>query len=167
MRSSVLCGLAVVGVLAGTALAAGHATIEPGGKIGVMTIARGDRYSANWNLWLNCPTVINKAGTYHKSCNIPKGRLYIGAEDWSPSQRKLDAIWKQERWRLWVDGQPVDLPRFGASDNHRALNGKSVIVRNWNVILVDAPSGKHTVRYLWHVPSGAVVDLTLAVTIRK
>lgn len=140
---------------------------NPAGKIGAMTVVRGDRYSSNWSLWLFCPTDINKAGTYHKSCNVPTGRIYIGAEDWSPSQKKVDTIWKQERWRLWVDGLPVDLPRFGASDNHRVLNGKPLIVRNWNVILVGAKPGKHTVRYVWHVPSSGTADLMLAVTLTK
>ena len=167
MRSSIVCGLLVGGVLAGAAFAAQQA-VEPGGKIGAMTVVRGDDYNASENLFgVACPTLIPKPGTYHRSCNLPKvPRLYIGGGDFAATQKEIDSNWKGERWSLWVDGRPVDLPRFGASDSHAFFNGKPVVWKRWRVILVDAPSGKHTIRYLWKEPS-VVRDLTMTVTVGK
>jgi hypothetical protein len=47
MRSSIVCGLAVSAALAGAARAAKQRPVEPGGKIGVMTVVRGDAYDAD------------------------------------------------------------------------------------------------------------------------
>jgi hypothetical protein len=156
-------------VLAGAALAADQRPVEPGGKIGAMTVVRGDHYNADEMVWVaGCETSISKAGNYHRSCVLPKlPRLYIGTSWNALTQKELDNIWKYERWRLWVDGRPVDLPRFGTSDTRfRLNNGKRAFSRSWRVILVGAPSGKHTIRYLWRLPSGAT-SLTLAVTVEK
>ena len=79
----------------------------------------------------------------------------------------MTAAGNTSSWRLWVDGRPVDLPRFGSSDSYQRnrFNGKSAFVRSWKVILAHAPSGKHTIRYLWRFPSGGAADLTMAVTL--
>ncbi len=165
MFSKIACGLIVGGLLAGAAFAAEQGPVEPGGKIGAMTVARGDQYHADVDLLLFCPTLINKPGTYHRSCS-PEivRRLYIGAGDRAPTQNEVDSKFKSQHWSLWVDGHPVDLPRFGASHSYDYSNGKRVVFKTWNVILVNAPSGKHTIRYRWKQPQG-VVNLTYAVTI--
>ena len=54
MRSSIVCGLVVGGVLAGGALAAEQRPVEPGGKIGAMTVVRGNGYNADENMWVAC-----------------------------------------------------------------------------------------------------------------
>ena len=168
MRSGIVCGLVVGGVLAGAALAAEQRPVEPGGKIGAMTVVRGHDYDADINVNSVCAAWIPRAGKYHRSCSVPKvPRLYIGVGWAAPPQkeRELDNVWKQFRWRLSVDGRPVDLPRFGAYDDAgRYPNGKPAVFRNWKVILSGAPSGTHTIHYTWHIPSGSV-DFTMEVTI--
>ncbi len=168
MRSTIVCGLVVGGLLAGVAVAADQRPVEPGGKIGAMTVVRGNSYDSDELVWVaGCNDLISKAGKYHWSCVLPKvPRLYIGAESVELTQKKLDSVWKHEGWRLWVDGRPVDLPRFGTSDSYQRnrFNGKTAFARSWKVILAHAPSGKHTIRYLWRLPSGAA-DLTMAVTV--
>jgi len=45
-----------------------------------------------------------------------------------------------------------------------------VVWRKWRVILVNAPSGKHTFRYRFKEPGGAhggAVDVTMVVTVEK
>ncbi len=165
MRSKIACGLIVGGLLAGAALAAEQRPVEPGGKIGAMTVARGDTYHADLDLFTFCPTLINNPGTYHRSCS-PEivRRLYIGAGDFAPTQKEADSHFKSEHWNLWIDSHPVDLPRFGASHTYDYRNGKRVVSKRWNVILVNAPSGKHIIRYRFKLPQG-VVNLTMAVTI--
>jgi hypothetical protein len=168
MRSSIVCGLIASGVLVGAALAAEQRPVEPGGKIAAMTVVRGDAYNADENMWVACPVWVSTAGKYHRSCSVPKvARLYIGAAWAGPTKKELDREWKQEHWSLWVDGRAVDLPRFGTSDGPgRTPNGTPVLFRRWRVILAGAPTGKHTIHYLSHLPSGAV-NTTLAVTIEK
>ena len=169
MRLSIFCGLVVGGVLAGGALAAERGQpVEPGGKIGAMAVVRGDAYNADEVMWVDgCGGSISKAGKYHRSCSVPKvPRIYIGASWAESTQEELAKVWKHERWRLWVDGRPVDLPHFGTSDGHGSFKGKPAFFRNWRVILAGAPSGKHTIRYLWKLPSGAA-DVTTAVTVRR
>ena len=165
MLSKIACGLIVGGLLAGAAFAAEQGPVEPGGKIGAMTVARGDQYHADVDLFLFCPTLINKPGTYHRSCS-PEivRRLYIGAGDFAPTQKEADSHFKSEHWNLWIDSHPVDLPRFGASHTYDYRNGKRVVSKRWNVILVNAPSGKHIIRYRFKLPQG-IVDLTMTVTI--
>ena len=164
MHSTIACGLVVSGMLAGAALAADQRPVEPGGKIGAMTVIRGDDSHAK-NMWASCPTHISKPGIYHRSCSPSKSpRLYIGASDSRATQKELDSAWKNERWSLWVDRRPVDLPRFGASVSH-GFNGHDFFSKSWRVILVDAPSGKHTIHYRWRQPSG-VFDVTMNVTVQ-
>jgi len=93
-------------------------------------------------------------------------RLYIGAGDFAARQKEIDHYWKYELWSRWVDGRPVDLPRFGKSDRHEWVKGKPVVWKKWRVILAGAPSGKHTIRYRWTTLSGSV-DLTIAATVGK
>jgi hypothetical protein len=166
MRSKIACGLIVGGLLAGAAFAAEQGPVEPGGKIGAMTVARGDQYHADVDLFPFCPRLMfNKPGTYHRSCS-PEivRRLFIGAGDIAPTQKEVDSKFKSEHWSLWVDGHPVDLPRFGASHGYDYRNGKRVVSKTWNVMLVNAPSGKHTIRYRFKLPQG-IVNLMLALTI--
>jgi hypothetical protein len=133
MRRSVICGVIVGGLLAGAAFAAAQRPVEPGGKIGAMTVVRGGVYNASLNMLAACPgTQIPGPGTYHLSCSLPKvPRLYIGAGDAAQRQEEIDSRWKYEGWSLVVDGRRLDLPRFGASDSHGVLNGTPVVWRKW------------------------------------
>jgi hypothetical protein len=51
MRSSIVCGLAVSAAPAGAALAAKQRPVEPGGKIGVMPVVRGDASDPTSSWW--------------------------------------------------------------------------------------------------------------------
>jgi hypothetical protein len=168
MRSSIVCGLTVSAVLAGAAVAAEQGLVEPGGKIGAMTVVRGDTDNSELNVFDPCPISAPKPGTYHTSCTVTKvPRLFIGAGQHEQTQKELDDAWKHERWRLWVDERQVDLPRFGTTDKHQhSIIGKLGSWRTWTVTLAGAPSGKHTIHYQVQTPSGPI-DFTLAITITK
>jgi len=167
MRLTIVCGLVVGGVLAGAALAAGQRPVEPGGKIGAMTVVRGATYDADLVMLAACPATFTKPGKYHWSCSLPRvPRLYIGVSHFAHTQKELEISWKRERWSLWVDGRPVDLPHFGTSDSRHPIQGKLAFFRGWKVTLSGAPSGRHTVHYLMKDPSGAY-DMTTAVTIGR
>lgn len=137
-----------------------------------MTVVRGDADNSELNVFDPCPLSAPKPGTYHTSCSVAKvPRLFIGQSDNRQTQKELDYAWKHERWRLWVDGRQVDLPRFGTTDKHRhSLIGKLGSWRTWRVTLAGAPSGKHTIRYLVQYRSGAknlTWNLTWTITIEK
>jgi hypothetical protein len=157
----------VGGLLAGAAFAAAQRPVEPGGEIGAMRVVSGELYNASEDWFAVCTSHVSRPGTYHWSCSLPKvPRLYIGAGDVAPTQAEIDSRWKHERWSLWVDGRRVDLPRFGVSDSPISSNGRPAVLKKWKVILVNAPSGKHTIRYLEKV-SGAAYDGTWVVTVEK
>jgi hypothetical protein len=95
IRSTIVCGLVVSGLLAGAALAADQRPVEPGGKIGAMTVVRGDTYDADVVMVEVCPTIITKPGKYHRSCSVPKvPRLHIGESHFARTQKELDISWK-------------------------------------------------------------------------
>jgi hypothetical protein len=170
MRSSITSVLLLLalGTVAGGVAAAGP--IGPGGKIGTMTVVRGEVYEADLNIFNVCNPVILKPGRYHRSCSVPRvHRMFIGNGLVAPTRKGLDELWKRTRWGFWVDGRSVRLAPFGAFDRSvRSFgpSGKPAFVRIWKVILVGARPGKHAVRYLTRYPGGTI-DATWTVTVQK
>ena len=85
MRSSIVCGLVVGRVLAGAALAAAQRPVDPGGKIGAMTVVRGNTYDADELVWVaGCNDLISKPGKYHWSC--VRARVSVSRRGITPPQ---------------------------------------------------------------------------------
>jgi hypothetical protein len=132
---------------------AGASGLGPGGKIGPMRLAVGRSYQADLKLFDSCNPVILKPGRYTRSCRIPRvRRLFVGYGTFERTKTALVKEWKRTRWSLWVDSHAVTLPPFGTSDrslySFPAAHGKSVVLREWNVVLVGTTPGVHRVRYL-------------------
>jgi hypothetical protein len=144
----------------------------PGGKIGAMTLVRGSEYEADAELWGGfCEPFTPEPRRYNRTCRVvPRiHRLFIGYGDLEPTMKASTSAWKQLKWNLWVDGHPIDLPRFGTSE--RTLynvqgGGKNMILREWSVILTGATPGKHVIRYRTESPSGTT-DATWTFTVQR
>ena len=150
-RRLVLVFLPTTVVLLSVGFRSSQPPAGPGGKIGAMTLVRGPEEAADDELWRFCQPVLPK-GRRHGACFVPRvRRLFIGYGDFERTRMKLDSVWRALKWDLWLDGRRVDLPRFGTSDrtlyDFPPAGSKTVILREWNVILVGGTRGKHVIRY--------------------
>jgi hypothetical protein len=144
--------------------------VDPGGKIGKMTVVRGGEHEASAEIWGGyCDPFTPNPGRYNRTCRIVPRllRLFIGYGDLEPTMKASASTWKKMKWELWIDGRPVDLPRFG-TDVRTLFNvlgqGKNGILREWSVILTGA-TGKHVIRYRSDGPAG-ITDATWTFTVR-
>jgi len=145
--------------------------VGPGGKIGAMTLIQGNEHEADDELWGRyCAPSIPKPGRYSRACSVPRvERLFIGYGDLEPSMSASIAAWKKLKWKLWLDGRPVDLPPFGTDVRTLdtvQIGGKNAILREWSVILTGATPGKHVIRYRSVSPSG-ITDATWTFTVQR
>jgi hypothetical protein len=69
---------------------------------------------------------------------------------------------------MWIDGQRVDLQAFGTADRtlqkYPPAGNIDVVLREWNVTLLRATTGRHTIRYRTREPRG-VMDTTWRFTV--
>ena len=173
MRSkhvSVFVLVALTALVSGCGGSAGSA--EPGSKIGAMRLLRGTTSQADLKLFDSCNPVILRSGRRRRSCHVPHvQRLFIGYGIFEPTRRGLARDWRRTRWDLWVDGHRVDLPAFGTDDRtlyaFPPAAGKDVILREWDVILLNATPGKHELRYRSGSGSAATTDATWAFVVAR
>jgi hypothetical protein len=169
-RVSVFVLVALTALVGGCGGSAG--SVEPGSKIGAMRLVRGTTSQADLKFFDSCNPIILRSGRYRRSCHVPPvQRLFIGYGVFEPARRGLERDWRQTRWSLWVDGHRVDLPAFGTDDRtlyaFPAAGGKDVILREWDVILVNATPGKHELRYRSGPGSAAITDATWAFVVGR
>jgi hypothetical protein len=89
----------------------------------------------------------------------------IGYGDIDDSQELLDQRWQVYRYRLYVDGQEVDLAAFGTlPDTRDFIVHRDMWLRLWAVTIVDPTPALHTVRYVVERPAGdelaGITDIT-------
>jgi hypothetical protein len=162
--------LQVTAALLGGGCRSSPRSAEPGDEIGTMTLVRGTEHQADEEIFAYCNAVISKARRYHRSCNVPRARLlFVGYGDWERTRGALNSAWKQLKWDLWLDGRQVRLSRFGSAERllyaFPPAGGKTVILREWSVILVGATPGKHTLRYRRTSRSVGTTDATWTFTV--
>lgn len=148
------------------------ATIEPSTRVNGMLVVRGPAKHSEARLFSDwCDPVVLTPGRRTRSCGrIPRtARLYVGYGLFE-SEAKLERTWKASTWDMWIDGQPVDLLAFGTSDRWLLKFGpagnKDVVLREWNVTLLDATPGRHTIRYRTR-DRAWVIDTTWTFTVRS
>ena len=148
----------MVGVSVGCAAAAGiaqsrPATIEPRTRANGMLVVQGSSRQSQASLFgAICDPVVLKPGRRTRTC-APVGRvsrLFVGYGLFAPLGQ-IEREWKAVGWKLWLDGQPVDLDAFGTSDRvlskYPPADFKDVVLREWSIVLVDPTPGRHTIRY--------------------
>jgi hypothetical protein len=147
-------------------------TIEPWARVNGMLVVVGTARRAEvalFGTW--CDPVVLIAGRRARACgHVPRvERLFVG-HGWFAPAPSIEREWRQLRWEMWIDGQRVDLDKFGTSDRWLVrfppARGKDVILREWSVTLLRAPSGRHTIRYRTSWPGGTT-DTTWTFTVRR
>lgn len=128
-------------------------SIDPGTPVNGMLVVQGLEAEADVSLFgTYCDPIVRKPGRETRTCALlpPSKRIFIGYGIWGVSRKVVDQAWHKRSWGLWIDGQPVNLSRFGTSDRwlwrFPAANGRNVLLRLWSIILVG-PKGRHSIRY--------------------
>jgi hypothetical protein len=120
--------------------AGGDKPIEPGGRIGSVTVIKGEGDDILYQWDGVCP-----GGTdAEPACKARLGQqvnVSMGVFDDTHSG-KLDSLWAEHTYEMSIKGRPVNLKAFGSIDVSRPLIAK---VRAWNVVLVADKPGEITI----------------------
>jgi hypothetical protein len=160
-------------LISATVAAAGkeHETnIEPSTRVNGMLVVQGPARKSQARLFSDwCDPVVLTPGRRTRSCGrIPRtSRLYVGYGLFD-SEAKIERTWRASKWDLWIDGQQVDLQAFGTADRwllkYGPAGNKDVVLREWQVTLLRATTGRHTLRYRTREPAG-ITDTTWTFTV--
>jgi hypothetical protein len=169
--------MAVLAVLAFTTGASAANTrdgaIDPGTRVNGMLVYQDIGQQAQKSLFGGgyCDPIVLSPGRRTRTCGttVPHvSRLFVGHGIFAP-ERAIDRIWNRLTWAMWIDGQRVDLAKFGFTDrwlyNFAPADYKDVVLREWAIMLVGA-QGRHSIRYRTRWPSG-VTDTTWKFTVRR
>ena len=103
--------------------------------------------------------MILRPGRYVRSCApVPRvKRLFIGHGAFA-APGAINRVWHPAAHTAWFDGRQIRLRAFGTSDRplyfFPPADGKTVTLREWRVMLVNATPGGHTLRYRTKDASG-------------
>ncbi len=123
--------------------------VEPGGKIGEMTVENHIStrfYPTIWN-YCDIGAIRTKPGTATTDCEIASGISGIaivvgwGAKDETILESNLETM----KWELHIDGHQISVDAFESSPK----NWPDGPAREWVIDLVNLTPGKHTLRQLW------------------
>jgi hypothetical protein len=154
------------------ALAARSSPVEPGGKIGEITLVSLPEAKADYEIFQFCRPDILKPGRYKRSCTVPHTKLlFVGYGDFETTRAKLGMVWRQIHWTMSLDGRPVDLRRFGTEDRvlpaYPPAGGKTAYLRLWTVMAEDVSPGQHTLRYVSRQSGFGTIDVTWTFVVPK
>jgi alpha-amylase len=128
------------------------ALLMPGDKIGQMGVEISLSTIPNWLDYCNLSFF-----EYHSGetidCNMPLlPEFEVGAVWRARDQTLLDSSWNGLAWELYVDNYAIDLESFGTFDTDaQSEDGTNIRLRIWNLKLVNATAGRHTLRYVIYV----------------
>jgi hypothetical protein len=180
LRSPAFSGVAVVvlvlGILVGIWLVdvGGSASpppvglLRPGAELDGMRLTTANLVDDE--IFSYCDPYTPQSGIHARDCEVPQlQRLMIGYGNIAATQELLEQEWPPQRWRLFLDGQEVDLAAFGTLADRRSFDfevGHDVWTRLWAVTVVNPTPGQHTVRYLIEPsPAGDTLDITWTITV--
>src|SRR5262249_3921414 len=168
MRHAIAVTLILASVLVLSACGGGGGgTVEPGDRVGEMVVTTGSSQSPG--IFDFCYPIALKPGVYSRECTVPAvPQLFIGYGTFEESKAALHREWDAgaKAWQAFLDGRKIDLRSFGTMPDRSFYEpsvGGPVILRVWNVLLVEPTPGEHTLRYV----DGAKdpTDITWAFTV--
>jgi hypothetical protein len=116
--------------------------IEPGDKIGNFLITSGIEGEFTYSFYIQCSELSNQ---YTYSCDATVGspiNVSTGIYDQSGGS-KLNEVWTNSQYEMYIDDHPVDLKSFGTIDYTHPTMGK---IRFANVVISTDQPGEITVR---------------------
>jgi len=142
---------AIIVSCAGAAPESAQKMLQPGDKIGSMTVEEHvtDITYADIGRYCSYQWAENVPGSKNVDCKIPRyPRIQVDFGWEAKDVATLDVNWNAMTWELYIDGYQVNLDKFGQWSEipSRAVyqNG-----RGWIIDMVDVPPGQHTLRLLW------------------
>jgi hypothetical protein len=136
--------------------------IDPGQRVHGMRVVQGLARDADAELFgVICDPDVLGPGRRTRSCGAlpPVRRIFVGHGIWVVSKERLESQWRAyaRRTEMWIDGQRVNLARFGHSDRvlpgYPEAGGRDAFLREWSIVLVGA-QGRHSIRYRTRSRSG-------------
>jgi alpha-amylase len=126
--------------------------LMPGDNIGQMTVEISPSFTPNLLDYCD-PAFSDKPGGETVDCTMPLlPEFEIGQIWYATEATLLDSSWEALTWELYVDGHSVNLDAFGTFDvDVYTEDGTPITGRMWNLKLVNATAGGHTLRYLYRV----------------
>ena len=120
--------------------------IEPGDMVNDMVIVKSDLESAYYN-----EILVDKYCYYYEdyfwyACEAVHGdSLFLNCMGWvEDTPEELEAKWDKSTWEMTIDGQIVDLPKFGFIQQPSYYHpGKFVGV--WGVAIENLTAGTHKI----------------------
>jgi hypothetical protein len=169
-RGGVFVLLAVTAALLASGFRSSSPPVRPGGKIGKITLLSIPQERTNLEIFTFCRPDILRPGRYTRTCTVPHTRvLFLDCGDFETTKAKLNGIWRKIRWTVSLDGQPVDLRRFGTEDRilyaYPPAGGKNAYLRVWKVAAEDVPTGKHALRCVSRQSGLGTIDATWTFTV--
>ncbi len=116
--------------------------IEPGDKVGDFTVNTGEQGKFTYGFSVEC-SELGAANTY--LCNATTGEVInvsTGLYD-TTGNGKLDEIWTNSNYAIFINDRPVDLQAFGTIDYTHPQVG---VIRFANVVISSNKAGEITVK---------------------
>ena len=168
LRRWVFVVVAITTLVALVGFTAEARPLLPGDRIGTMRFVRGTAATADLKLFDICDPVhrigldsyrADRYRRYVRSCApVPRvKRLFIG-HGVVAAPRAINRVWHPAAYTAWFDGRRIRLRAFGTSDRplyfFPPAGGKTVTLREWRVMVVNATPGGHKLRYRTQDASG-------------
>jgi pimeloyl-ACP methyl ester carboxylesterase len=120
--------------------------IEPGEKIGEMTLEQGSLNLPYPSIWYFCDPMPDETEPTKSSadCQIPEISGLTIDMGWFARESKLDSNWKLISWAISVDGVWVNLEAFDWIESGYIAHGEDNKSRRWLFNLLDLSPGLHT-----------------------
>lgn len=164
LRRSLFAVFAITTLSALVGFTAASSVIRPGDRVGNMLLVRGTAATSDLKLFDICDPVILRPGRYVRACPpVPRvRRLFIGHGVFA-APRAINRVWQSSAYTAWFDGRRIQLQAFGTSDrplySFPPAGYKTVTLREWRVMVVNATPGAHTLRYR-RTDASSTVDAT-------
>ncbi len=138
--------------------------INPGDKIGNFLITTAGDSDVFYISKTHCPF---NNDTKTEFCELPEGtRVNVALaifEDNAPGGKSVDDYWKDQTYKMYIEGYPINLEAFGVVNYTTRREGKA---RIWDVVVVSDQAGTISVQSTG-VVGGNPFDYTAVVTYKE
>ena len=180
LRRLLFAAIAITTLAAVVGFTAEPRPLLPGDRVGTMLFVRGTVATADLKLFDICdpihrigldPYRADRYRRFVRSCApVPQvKRLFVGHGVFA-APRAINRVWHPAAYTAWFDRRRIRLRAFGTSDRplyfFAPAGGKTVTLREWRVMVVNATPGAHTLRYRTTDASGPT-DATWNFAVRR
>lgn len=132
--------------------------VQPGGRIGEMTVEQSSPTLPYLSLWDYCEPMPDslEPNSSKVSCDVPQMSGITVSFGWLAREGHFLTNWRSMTWELSIDGVPVDVASYPWQEFAYLQHGDDNLERRWLIDLKTLTPGKHVLRLAWS--SGIDVD---------